>query len=121
MDETSSDELIRRLSELIIRQERDLIQVIEEQNEERRSLIKQIERTRAKNRRKPASGTKKEREDTEGTTLFISDQATVLASDITDKAGDKSQAVNFTGSIVVIRFRNENTTTRASRNLSLSV
>ena len=33
MEETSSDELIRRLSELIIRHERELIKVIEKEDE----------------------------------------------------------------------------------------
>ena len=71
MDETSDDKLIRRLSELNIRQERDITQVIEGQNKERKDLIEKIGWTSTKNRRRPSSDKKKTLEDPDGVALSI--------------------------------------------------
>ena len=59
MDETSDDKLIRRLSELNIRQERDITKVKERQNKERKDLIDKIGRASTKNRQRPSSNKNK--------------------------------------------------------------
>ena len=58
MDETSDDRFIRRLSELKIQQQRDITQVAERQNKERKDLIDKTGRAITKNRRRPSSDKK---------------------------------------------------------------
>ena len=55
MDETSDEKVIRRLSELNILQEREITQVAERQNKERKDLIDKTGRASTKNRRRPSS------------------------------------------------------------------
>ena len=55
MDETSDDKVIRRLSEFNIQQEREVTQVAERQNKERKDLIDKTGRASTKNRRRLSS------------------------------------------------------------------
>ena len=91
MDETSDEKLIRRLSELNIRQEREITQVTERQNKERKDLIDKIGRASTKHRRRPSSDKNKTREDPDGVALSISSRLTLLTSEVTEKLGDKSR------------------------------
>ena len=90
MDKTSDDKLIRRLSELNIRQERDITKVKERQNKERKDLIDKIGRASTKNRQIPLSNKKKTREDPDGVALSIGSRVTLLTSGVTGKLGDKA-------------------------------
>ena len=55
MDETSDDKVLRRLSELNIQQEREITQVAERQNKERKDLVDKTGQASTKNRQRPSS------------------------------------------------------------------
>ena len=90
MDETSDDKLIRRLSDLNIRQEREITRVTERQRKERKDIIDQIRRVSTKNRQIPLSDKKKTREDPDSVALSIGSRVTLLTSGVTGKLGDKA-------------------------------
>ena len=60
MDETSDDKVIRIISEFNIQQERDITQVAEIHNRERKDLIDQTGLASTKNRQRPSSDKKKQ-------------------------------------------------------------
>ena len=99
MDETSDDKVIRRHSELNILQEREITQVTERQNKERKDLIDKTGRASTKNRRRPSSDKKNKNtiEDPDGVSLSIGRRETLLTSGVTGKLGNKAEVVKNAG------------------------
>ena len=97
MDETSDDRLIRRLSELNKQQKREITQVSERQNKERKDLMDQIVQASTKKRRRPLSDKNKKREGPDGVALSIGSRVTLLMSGVTGKLGDKAEVVKIKG------------------------
>ena len=95
MDETSDDKLIRRLSDLNIRQEREITRVTERQRKERKDIIDQIGWTSTKNIRRLSSDKNKTREDPDGVVLSIGIRVTFLTSGVTGKLGNKAEVVKI--------------------------
>ena len=91
MDETSYEKLIRRLSELNIRQEREITQVTERHNKERKDLIDKRGRQVPKidGDRRPIKT--RQKEDPDGVALSIGSQVTLLMSGVTGKLGNKNR------------------------------
>ena len=82
---------------LNIRQEREITQVTERHNKDRKDLIDQIGWASTKNIRRLSSDKNKTREDPDGVVLSIGIRVTFLTSGVTGKLGKKVEVFKIAG------------------------